>query len=152
MRSTLATPVAVEYSPTFPERVSNVIDQKIWCNGLADETGASCMTVILEPFKPPSFTHVHCRCEKTGFFPVFAFVWSTLLAQVVLTLRIYAITGKNRTITACLGVITISQFVLGLYLIAYMATEGCESLTKRCLQFVLQCFSSTDPADPTRRL
>ena len=69
------------------------------------------------------------------------------LAQVVLTLRsvfldrdgfvlitaernrIYAITSKNRIITSCLGVITISQFVLGLYLIAYTATIGGEFVT-----------------------
>ena len=75
-------------------------------------------------------------------------VESTLVAQVVLTLRsvffgrdgfmlitaernrIYAITRKNRIITSCFGVITISQFILGLYIIAYAATRGCEFVTK----------------------
>ena len=75
-------------------------------------------------------------------------VETALVAQVVLTLRsvlfgigvsmlitternrIYAITRKNRIITSCFGVITISQFILGLYLIAYAAIRGCEFVTK----------------------
>ncbi|KAF9645533.1 hypothetical protein BDM02DRAFT_3262853 [Thelephora ganbajun] len=87
-----------------------------------------CMTVISEPLKPLSLTHVRCRCEKYRFFSILAFVWSTLLAQVALTLRIYAITGKNRTITTCFGVITTSQFVFGLYLTGYAATEGTQQI------------------------
>ena len=75
-------------------------------------------------------------------------VETALVAQVVLTLRsvllgrdglmlitaqrnrIYAITSKNRIITSCFGAITISQFILGLYLIAYAAIRGCEFVTK----------------------
>ena len=49
--------------------------------------------------------------------------------------RIYAVTGKNRTITACLGMITISQFTLGLYSTIFSAMGG-ESLTRWCLQFL----------------
>ena len=70
-----------------------------------------------------------------------------LLAQMVLTLRsvlfvrdrfvlitternrIYAVTKKNRVVTSCFGVITISEFVLGLYVSAHAATRGGESVT-----------------------
>jgi len=41
--------------------------------------------------------------------------------------RIYAITSKNRIITSCFGAITISQFSLGLYVVADAAGRGCES-------------------------
>ncbi|KAF9644217.1 hypothetical protein BDM02DRAFT_3263685 [Thelephora ganbajun] len=63
-------------------------------------------------------------CEKTAFFSALAFTVSALLAQVVLTLRVYAITGQNRIITACFGVITMSQFTIGLYSSVVMATQG----------------------------
>ena len=43
--------------------------------------------------------------------------------------RIYAITKKNRTIASCFSVITISQFIFGLYLVAYSAVRGGESVT-----------------------
>jgi len=51
-------------------------------------------------------------------------VETTLAAQAVLTLRVYAITSKNRVITSCLCVVTVSQFILGLYLTTYAATRG----------------------------
>jgi hypothetical protein len=38
-------------------------------------------------------------------------------------------------ITSCFGVITTSQFILGLYITAYMATEGGESVAKCRPQF-----------------
>ena len=77
-------------------------------------------------------------------------VEATLLAQAVLTLRsvffyrdsfvlimaernrVYAVTGKNRIIASCLGAITISQFILGIYLYAYVAMRGGELVTKCC--------------------
>jgi len=43
--------------------------------------------------------------------------------------RIYAVTKKNRMIASCFFVITISQFALGLYQVAYTATRGGESVT-----------------------
>jgi len=77
---------------------------------------------------------------------------STFLAQAVLTLRyaflgsdcfvlitaelnrIYAVTRKDRTIASCFGVIAMAQFVLGLYMTAYAAKVGCESVIKCPLQ------------------
>jgi len=47
--------------------------------------------------------------------------------------RIYAITSKNRVITSFFGLITISQFSLGLYVVVDAAGRGCESATE-CAQ------------------
>ena len=51
------------------------------------ETGHSCMSTIRQFLKPQSFTHAFYRCNKTVFFEPLAAVVTTLLAQVVLTLR-----------------------------------------------------------------
>ena len=64
-KSTLTSPVAASYRPTFSQRVSNIV---IGCNELADQIGLSCMTIIHNtsnhkvshtPFtaaiRPPSF-------------------------------------------------------------------------------------------------
>ncbi|KAF9644211.1 hypothetical protein BDM02DRAFT_1058107 [Thelephora ganbajun] len=67
-------------------------------------------------------------CEKTAFFSALAFTVSALLAQVVLTSRVYAITGKSRIITACFSVITMSQFTIGLYASVVMATQGAQHI------------------------
>ena len=78
------------------------------------------------------------------FFEILVSVETALVSQVVLTLRsvffvfnrdgfmlitaernrIYAITRKNRIITSLFCVITISQFILGLYLTVYVAMRG----------------------------
>jgi hypothetical protein len=69
--------------------------------------------------------------------------------------RIYAVTRRNRTIVSCLGVITISQFALGLYATAYAAARRCESVTlrrPRVLPTRLRFSSGTDPTDPASGL
>ena len=101
-----------------------------------------------------NFTCPCYRCDRTAFLSVFAFVGSTLLAQVVLTLRfvpltrdglvlilierdrIYAVTYKDRTITSCFCVITVSQFVFGLYWTVFTAGEGGETLAKGYREFL----------------
>jgi len=45
--------------------------------------------------------------------------------------RIYAITLKNRIITACCCVITVAQFTFGVYLTTVMATVGGGELSTR---------------------
>ena len=56
-------------------------------------------------------------------------------------------------IVSCFGVITISQFVLGLYMIADSARRGGEFLAKcRHNSYQLRCFSGTAPTDPTSGL
>ena len=71
-----------------------------------------------------------------------------MLAQAVLTLRfvflyrddfvlitaecnrVYAVIRKNRILASCLGAITISQVIPGIYISAYVATRECESVIK----------------------
>jgi len=55
-------------------------------------------------------------CNKTSFISILTLVLSTLIAQVVLTLRIYAVTGKSRLIAAGFSIITASQLAAGIYL------------------------------------
>jgi len=75
-------------------------------------------------YSVPNFNTMHERlCAKTAFLQVLVTVETTLLAQVVLTLRIYAVTSKNRIITSFLCVITISQLILGLHLTYSAATH-----------------------------
>ncbi|KAF9644220.1 hypothetical protein BDM02DRAFT_3122279 [Thelephora ganbajun] len=81
--------------------------------------------VLIVEYGPTSPQRV---CDRSAFLSALAFTWSTLLAQVVLTLRIYAITGQNRIIAACFGVITMSQFTLGLYLSILVATQGAQHI------------------------
>jgi len=50
--------------------------------------------------------------------------------------RIYAITLKNRIITACCCVMTVAQFGLGVYSTSVMGTGGGELFARRSLQFV----------------
>ena len=86
--------------------------------------------------------------------PLLIFAVTTLLAQVVLTLRlslltcesvaltkpgsnrINAVTSGNRVITFGLALITLSQLVLGTYVAAYAATEGGESVAECCTRFL----------------
>ena len=102
------------------------------------------MNVAHLPSEPPRFTRACYRCDVTLVFEVLMLTIFTLLAQVVLTLRsaffasdgfvltraewnrIYAITSKNRIIALCFGVITISQFGLGLYITSDIAGRRCE--------------------------
>jgi len=83
---------------------------------------------------------------------------ATLVAQVVLTLRsvffgrngfvlitterirIYAVTNRNRMITSCFCLISISQFILGLYIISRTVTRGGKPLTKHYPQFLPTAF------------
>jgi len=51
-------------------------------------------------------------------------VGTTFFAQVVLTLRVYAVTSKNRIITSFLCAITISELILGLHITRYAATHA----------------------------
>jgi len=53
-------------------------------------------------------------CHKTAWYSLIVFVLCTLVAQVVLTIRIYAVTMKNGFIVMAFAVITTSQFVLGM--------------------------------------
>ena len=84
------------------------------------------------------------RCDKTARLAVFYFTFATLFAQAVITLRfvkvlvvllndptvhrIYAVTGNNRLIAACLFFMTSVQFAFGMYLFIRLTLQGCGSL------------------------
>ena len=53
------------------------------------------------------------------FLEIAYFVFITLFAHIVLTLRVYAITGKNKRIATGLYGLTIVQFGVGVYLCVY---------------------------------
>lgn len=67
-------------------------------------------------------------CQRTAFYPALAFVVSTLVAQIVLTLRMYAVTMKNLPITLGFVVITVCQFALGACAVVLAAMKGAEEL------------------------
>ena len=85
------------------------------------------------------------RCDGTAWFSVFYFTFAMLFAQAVITLRfvevlvvllngptvhrIYAVTGNNRLISACLSFITSVQFAFGTYLSIRFALRSCGSLS-----------------------
>lgn len=63
-------------------------------------------------------------CEKTSFYGLVMLLVCTLLAQVVLTVRIYAATMKNVPITIGFAVITAAQCVFGICITILTAGEG----------------------------
>lgn len=65
----------------------------------------------------PSYTAELCR--KTVFLEVTYFTLITLFAHIVLTLRVYAITGGNKWIAGGLYGLSIIQFGVGAYLCVY---------------------------------
>jgi len=67
-------------------------------------------------------------CDKTVWYSILTFVVCTLLAQTVLTLRIYAVTLGSVPVTIVLGVITVGQFLLGIYVTISGAEAGAQPL------------------------
>jgi len=55
-------------------------------------------------------------CDKTAWLHSFYYMFATLFAQAAITLRVYAVTGKNRWIGACLCSVSFVEFVFGIYL------------------------------------
>jgi len=58
-------------------------------------------------------------CKRTVFLEVVYFTLVTLAAHTVLSLRVYAVTGRNRWIAGGLYALTTLQFVVGVYLCVY---------------------------------
>ena len=71
------------------------------------------------------------RCDKTAWFAVFYYTFAMLFAQLAITLRlvapsgyltpttyhtlrVYAVTGKNRWIASCLYFMSLAQAALGI--------------------------------------
>ncbi|KAF9791190.1 hypothetical protein BJ322DRAFT_1017745 [Thelephora terrestris] len=60
-------------------------------------------------------------CKKKLVVDTFFLIWCTLIAQIILNMRIYAITMRNRVITGFFSCITVSQLVLGVCGTAWVA-------------------------------
>ncbi|KAF9789643.1 hypothetical protein BJ322DRAFT_1178306 [Thelephora terrestris] len=68
------------------------------------------------------------RCDQSSFYSIIAFNVCTFLAQVVLTLRIYAVSKKNIPIATGFAIITISQAALGICTVVLAAEKGAQTL------------------------
>ncbi|KAF9789639.1 hypothetical protein BJ322DRAFT_549293 [Thelephora terrestris] len=84
------------------------------------------------------------RCDKTAWYSLFAFVFCTVLAQAMLTLRIYAVMMKNLPTTIGLAVIAASQFVLGLWATIRSGQRGAQVLPQIPLDAFHLCVFSRD--------
>jgi len=69
----------------------------------------------------PGFTYK--ICNHTAWIEIAIFVFLTLTAQIFLTVRIYAITLKNKMVGAFFCGVTIPQFALGIYFILLGASN-----------------------------
>jgi len=78
-------------------------------------------------------------CDRSAFISILTITLATILAQIVLTLRIYAITRKNRLITACFGVIAGSHLVLGTYFTILTSTKGAQQVLPIPFDFYKVC-------------
>ena len=76
----------------------------------------NCTPAKQRPF--PKLT-LPCSCRRTVFLEVAYFTLITLFAHIVLTLRVYAITGKDKRIASGLYALSIVQLGVGVYLCAY---------------------------------
>ncbi|KAF9789853.1 hypothetical protein BJ322DRAFT_1208839 [Thelephora terrestris] len=66
------------------------------------------------------------RCNKTAWYVLFTYTICTLLAQVVLTSRIYAATMNNTVIAIVLLSIVVPHFGLGIWEVVLASREGAE--------------------------
>jgi len=62
-------------------------------------------------------------CDDSAFIHMLVCVASTLVVQLVLTIRIYAVTMKHRLVTGMFAVAAILQFGLGIFM-TYLAARG----------------------------
>jgi len=85
------------------------------------------------------------RCSKTAFIEMLFFVWCTLIAQIILTMRIYAITTKNVIVTGVFVCITITQFAFGIYVTSVTARVPAQPLPPIHLMAYQLCVFTTHP-------
>ncbi|KAF9649416.1 hypothetical protein BDM02DRAFT_3128379 [Thelephora ganbajun] len=63
-------------------------------------------------------------CDKTAFIEILFFGFTTIFAQTTLTLRVYAVTGKNKLLAVLLACISLAQFFFGCYQWAMISEKG----------------------------
>jgi len=69
----------------------------------------------------PSYTR--SMCNHTAWLHSFYYTLVSVFAQMAITLRVYAVTGKNRWMGASLSMVTFAQFVFTMYLGVRFALE-----------------------------
>jgi len=85
----------------------------------------------------PQFTH-H-MCDKTSFLHLLSFFMCTIFAQVTLILRLYLLTFKNKQIVAFFSAITLSQALMGMYIIVIAARKPAQFIPEIPLQAFRMC-------------
>jgi len=91
----------------------------------------------------PQFTHQ--TCDKTAFIQILTFFLCTLLAQVSITVRLYALTLGRKRIVAFFSAITFTQVVIGVYTIVITAHKPAQRLPLIPLQAYDLCIFSRSP-------
>lgn len=61
----------------------------------------------------PGFTQE--ACDRTAFVGIAYYSFATLFAQIILTLRVYVVTGRNTILTAILVAVMVGQLAFGCY-------------------------------------
>ena len=92
---------------------------------------------ILDPFhflSPLALT----RCDHLVVIQVVQTTFVELVAQIIMTLRVYALSQRNRYILGALSIHIVGQFGLGLYLSAF-SDHGLQSLS---FGFVPSCLTT----------
>jgi len=74
------------------------------------------------------WAYTYEMCTKTVFVEVFFLVWCTLIAQIVLSARLYALTMGNKRVTSLFVCITVPQLSFGLYQAALSTREPAKQL------------------------
>lgn len=73
-----------------------------------------------------SWGYTYEMCSKTAFLKILCVILCTLIAQIILNARLYAITMRSKIITGFFVALTIPQFGLGLYLATLAANTPAE--------------------------
>ena len=81
---------AIGFFSPFPQEVSGTVNRGIWNNVFVSEKSPRCTICFQQPVQPLSLICVRSRCDKVAFTPLLAFAATTLLTQMVLTLRFVA--------------------------------------------------------------
>ncbi|KAF9648024.1 hypothetical protein BDM02DRAFT_3129359 [Thelephora ganbajun] len=87
------------------------------------------------------FSYTKSFCQKTKWVVVFHVVIVTVLAQMVIALRVYGVTGRNRLLGGALFVIISAQLCFGIYFVIRAAINPMRSVPEIDLDAFEVCFS-----------
>lgn len=117
-----------DYLLTLPDEIEYIwVARKSWISWVFVANRYFPMTHILWGFVLWESSSPESKvCEKASWYPLFTYVISVSLVQVVVTLRVYAVTMKNIPIVIGFGIITVSQFALGIFCLVADIKGGAE--------------------------